>query len=237
MFAASTVTRAITGEGAVVGTPHYMSPSKSRRRTSMHGPISFSFGVVLYEMVTGQRPFVGDTSASLLASILEISRRRSHSATRPCRARSNVSPQMPRKAVRRPVAQSARDLEADVELIDLDAPPASSSRSSAQVATPVRARPAWLWPAVAAIFVALAAAAAWIAWPATQPPARVTRFEVALPPGVQILPVNFYVRVSPDGSKLAFTRGRWHLDSRPGVDRSAAPARNRERHRAVLVAR
>ena len=215
MFAASTVTRAITGEGAVVGTPHYMSPEQVEAKDIDARSDIFSFGVVLYEMVTGQRPFVGDTSASLLASIL---RDQPPSIAQRHPAVPRALERVIRKCLEKRSDdrwQSARDLEADVELIDLDAPPASSSRSSAQVATPVRARPAWLWPAVAAIFVALAAAAAWIAWPATQPPARVTRFEAALPPGVQILPVNFYVRVSPDGSKLAFATegaGIWIRD-------------------------
>ncbi len=238
MFAASTVTRAITGEGAVVGTPHYMSPEQVEAKDTDARSDIFSFGVVLYEMVTGRRPFVGDTSASLLASIL---RDQPPSIAQ----RHPAVPRALERVIRRCLEkrsddrwQSARDLKPTLELIDLDAPPASSSSSSAQVATPVRARPAWLWPAVAAIFVALAAAAAWIAWPATQPPARLTRFEVVLPPGVQILPVNFYLRVSPRRIQAGlYDRGRWHLDSRPGVDRSAAPARNRERHRAVLVAR
>ena len=233
MFAASTVTRAITGEGAVVGTPHYMSPEQVEAKDIDARSDIFSFGVVLYEMVTGQRPFVGDTSASLLASIL---RDQPPSIAQRHRAVPRALERVIRKCLEKRSDdrwQSARDLKPTLELIDLDAPPASSSRSSAQVATPVRARPAWLWPAVAAIFVVLAAAAAWIAWPATQPPARVTRFEVALPPRVQILPVNFYVRVSPNGSKLAFTTegaGIWirDLDSiearlLPGTENAIAP--------------
>ena len=84
----------------------------------------FSFGVVLYEMVTGQRPFVGDTSASLLASIL---RDQPPSIAQRHPAVPRALERVIRKCLEKRSDdrwQSARDLKPTLELIDVDAPQA-----------------------------------------------------------------------------------------------------------------
>jgi tetratricopeptide (TPR) repeat protein len=50
-----------TQDGALVGTPGYMSPEQVEGRTLTPASDVYSFGVVLFEMVTGRRPFLGDT--------------------------------------------------------------------------------------------------------------------------------------------------------------------------------
>jgi TolB-like protein/Flp pilus assembly protein TadD len=64
-------TELLTGEGELVGTVPYMSPEQLEGRSLDPRSDIFSLGVMLYEMATGGRPFRGDSSASLVSSILK----------------------------------------------------------------------------------------------------------------------------------------------------------------------
>jgi serine/threonine-protein kinase len=59
-----------TKKGTTVGTLQYMSPEQVEAREIDHRSDLFSLGVILYEMVTGRRPFVGRGPASLASAIL-----------------------------------------------------------------------------------------------------------------------------------------------------------------------
>jgi len=63
-------TEALTQEGLVLGTIPYMSPEQLEGRQVDHRSDVFSVGVVLHEMITGERPFKGKSSASLITAIL-----------------------------------------------------------------------------------------------------------------------------------------------------------------------
>ena len=66
----SQTTALLSSPGAVMGTPAYMSPEQVRGEALGAGSDLFSLGCVLYEMVTGCRPFRGDTSMDVMSAIL-----------------------------------------------------------------------------------------------------------------------------------------------------------------------
>jgi serine/threonine-protein kinase len=66
----ATNTTPLTVEGSILGTVSYMSPEQAEGRTVDARSDIFSFGVMLYEMLTAQRPFTGETTLSVLTAIL-----------------------------------------------------------------------------------------------------------------------------------------------------------------------
>jgi dienelactone hydrolase len=137
---------ALTVRGHVVGTPAYMSPEQVLSRPLDARSDIFSVGVILYEMLTGSRPFRGATGVETMAAILQATPERPS-------GRSRAIPRDLTTIVTRCLQKSPEDRFASgSELLDaLDSGPRMTSQTS-------RAR----WIAAAAILVIAATAAyAW----------------------------------------------------------------------------
>jgi len=106
----------LTRDGTIMGTPYYMAPEQARGDAIDHRIDLFACGVMLYEMVTGRRPFEGDDYHALMRSIL-------HDApTPPSTFRSDI-PEALDTIIRRALEKdpSLRYPNATAFLVELDA--------------------------------------------------------------------------------------------------------------------
>src|SRR5271163_503261 len=124
-------TKPLTAEGTVLGTLQYMSPEQIEGQEADARSDIFAFGLVLYELITGQRAFTGKTRTSLVASILK-------DQPRPLSELQPLSP----PALERVVAtclekdpdkrwQSAREVKHALEWISSESPAARTTAPSA----------------------------------------------------------------------------------------------------------
>jgi serine/threonine protein kinase len=99
-----TATAPLTGHGTILGTLLYMSPEQLAGGDVDARSDIFSFGALLYEMVTGRRAFDGSSQASIIGAILErepppIAAQAPADAACPRAARAEVSREGPRSAL------------------------------------------------------------------------------------------------------------------------------------------
>jgi len=119
----------LTSPGSAIGTIAYMSPEQVRGETLDARSDLFSFGVVLYEMATGQRPFAGDTSGVTFDSILN------RQPVSPVRINPAISPEIERiinkglEKDREVRYQNASDIRADLKRFRRDS---QTGKSAAQ---------------------------------------------------------------------------------------------------------
>ena len=205
----ATLTSALTGKGEILGTLQYMSPEQLQGKEADARSDLFSFGCVLYEMLTGKRAFEGESAGSVIAAILEREP-----------APLNLAPPLER-VIRTCLAkdpdqrlQNALDLKRDLQWAsEQPVAPAANHRT---------------WIGAAAVMVAVVALAGWALFLFRQPAAadRVLRLQIAPSPagGFMGSYTTGGVAISPDGKTAAYVasvNGKIGLWLRP-LDSAAA---------------
>ena len=222
--------RVNTDPGVVIGTVGYMSPEQVRGKGVDHRSDIFSFGAILYEMLSGRRAFQGESAADTMSAILK------EDAPDLSDTNQNISPALERLVnhclEKNPEARfhSARDLAFAIEAIS-GSSGASSQTIAAMTSLPVRARIRKQLPWIVATLLALALIAALPFvymylrnTPVSRP--NVVRAMIPAPENAHLLFFN-QMAVSPDGQRLAFVaisaNGVQSLWLRPLAAASAQP--------------
>ncbi|KAB2838679.1 MAG: protein kinase, partial [Burkholderiales bacterium] len=227
----STVTRA----GTILGTPSYMAPEQLAGKPVDRRADLFSVGVILYELLTGRRPFVGDSTYSVIYQVLH--------ADPPLPSQLDLPlPKWIDGVVHRALAkdpqerfQDAREFaaaldaaaqtlhgltEPTLELSALASPRSSPGSKFAPLA-PKAAGPRWSWLAVGLLALALGA----LGWWANQEPEPAAREARGGPPVATVLaaaPTTVATQTEPSAMAPAQTP----LAAAPAPDRPtpSAPA-------------
>jgi dipeptidyl aminopeptidase/acylaminoacyl peptidase len=176
-----------TRTGMIVGTAAYMPPEQARGAAIDKRADIWAFGVVLCEMLTGRRPFEGDSVADVLASMVK---------DQP--DLSAVPPGMT-AVVSRCLSKEPRNRWGSMGDVRwaLDALPVDANAPA-----PARRTRYLLWAAAALLALGACGALLWRAKP-SQP---LFQMEITAPEGTTLGPVGWgQVALSPDGRRLAFS--------------------------------
>jgi serine/threonine protein kinase/Tol biopolymer transport system component len=191
----------LTGPGATLGTIAYMSPEQARGQTVDARSDLWSFGVVLYEMATGSRPFDGPTTAIIFDALL-------NKTPQPVRERNPEVPAELERIIGK-LLEKDRELryksaaELRAELIRIERLPEAQRGPASSLPSAPAARPVFRYAAIA---VPIMIAAAGLAWYFRSPKGPVTM------PSEYVQLTNFsdYATapaLSKDGRMVAFFRG------------------------------
>ena len=197
------LTAAATQMGMVIGTAAYMSPEQAKGKPVDKRADVWGFGCVLFEMVTGRKPFIADDVSDTLALVLKFEPDwDALPPDTPARLR-----QLVQTCLQKDPKQRVHDV-ADVRLAMEGAFETTGSAPSESVLAPMLR--IWQRPVGFAVGVLVALAVGGVAtWslsrPAPPPPGLVTRFAIPLGTGESSvfrgLPI---VAISPDGTHVVY---------------------------------
>jgi serine/threonine-protein kinase len=202
---------AATMAGVVMGTAAYMSPEQAEGLDVDQRSDIWSFGVVLYEMLTGSRLFGGESVQRVIAKVLErdVELSRLPPAT-PASIRRLLRRCLERDRKRRlhHIADARAEIEDALSGDDDIAAPALARHGRPSVYL------AW---GLGVLALGLAAVAGLALWRLTRAePAQVARFEITTLPGAPLDTSGPWsdVAVSPDGARMVYAIGDTPADSR-----------------------
>ena len=186
----------ITEEGTVLGTAAYMSPEQAEGRRLDGRSDIFSFGSVLYEMMTGRKPFTGDSRLALLTKILN------EDPKPPSQLASTIPTELEKIILRCMRKDPARRYQTMADLkVALEDLVTESTSDLQDPALAVRAprRSPWVWAAVIPLLL-IGAYFAPRAWRSPESTAPLRAVPLTSLPGVENQP-----SFSPDGNYITFT--------------------------------
>jgi eukaryotic-like serine/threonine-protein kinase len=203
----------MTGMGVMLGTAAYMSPEQAKGRGVDKRSDIWAFGCVLYEMLTGRRPFEAEDIAETLAYVL---------TKEP--DWSKLPPQLPpavSAVLRRCFLKDRRQRIGDIAAVQfaLSEPAIVSSSERAAIAVtqaPSRRRRLATYAAVLVMGVAATSIAAWAVVRMNAKPPKLVRFTIVPPanqplmlmsPGGGGTPLDRAIAITPDGSRLVYRVG------------------------------
>jgi serine/threonine-protein kinase len=185
-----TVTRHATVDGVIMGTAAYMSPEQARGKKVDRRADIWAFGVVLWEMLTGNSLFDGETVSDVLAAVLT---KKVDIDVLPRAASPSVRRLLARCVERNPRKRLQWIGDARLELEDVDDRPSAERDSS-----PSRSWIAWVVAAVGLVIGGVA-----VVWSVLQPAGRTDG-----PIHLEIADAGFTgysnSSISPDGRTLAY---------------------------------
>jgi serine/threonine-protein kinase len=197
-----TLSAAATAAGMIMGTAAYMSPEQARGQAVDRRADIWSFGVVLYEMLSGKQTFTGDTVSDVLAAVLRSDIDLSSLTDVPPAIRQLLRRCLTRDRKHR--LQSIGDARIAIEEY-LENPDAAAEEEVRPAA--VAEQPAWRraipW-AAAGVMAAAFAIALWLLWPAAPPSPM--RLNVEMSPALWSDNGASAV-LSPDGARMVYTVG------------------------------
>jgi eukaryotic-like serine/threonine-protein kinase len=205
--------------GMILGTAAYMSPEQVRGENTDTRSDVFSFGCVMYEMLTGRQAFQGTTVSDILASVL--AREPDFSSIPP-----KINPKLPQLIRRAVEKQPKRRWQAIGDLhIELEAAMSDPFGSQLLIERTLPRRPLWkrAIPIVltAVVVAAVTAAITWKFRPVRT--GGLTRFSFAIPEGQRLTRGGRHlIALSPDGANLVYVADN-QLYLRAMADREPRP--------------